>query len=72
MAGQDHIAWCKERALDVLKSGDIAGSYASMVSDLRNDPSTENHSGIQLGMMLMIGGHLSTPTEMEKFINDFN
>lgn len=72
MAGNDHLAWCKQRALEVLKSGDIPGAYTSMASDLNNDPSTRDHPGIQLGMMLMMGGHLKTAPEMEKFITDFN
>jgi hypothetical protein len=72
MAEHNHLAWCKERALGILKSGDIPGAYASMVSDLRNDPSTENHPAIILGMQLMMGGHFKKPEEMEKFINDFN
>ncbi|MDB5265884.1 MAG: hypothetical protein JWM39_597 [Parcubacteria group bacterium] len=72
MAEQNHLEWCKVRALDVLKSGDIPGAYASMVTDLRSDSSTENHPAIMLGMQLMMGGHLSKPEEMEKFINDFN
>jgi len=72
VAKQDHLAWCKERALDVLKSGDIPGAYTSMVSDLQSEPSTQNHPAIMLGMNLMMAGHLDTAEKMEKFINDFN
>lgn len=72
MTERNHMERCKERALEILKSGDIPGAYASIVSDLRNDPSTENHPAIMLGMELMMGGHLSEPEQMEKFINDFN
>jgi len=72
MSKPDHMAWCKSRALDILRSGDIPGAYASMVQDLRSDPSTEQHPAIMLGMQLMMGGHLDTQDKMEKFINDFN
>jgi hypothetical protein len=72
MTRDDHMKWCKERALDILESGDIPGAYASMASDLGNHPETAGHDGIQLGMILMMGGHLKTHAEMEKFIKDFN
>ncbi len=29
-----HLAWCKQRALEILESGDGAGAVASMISDL--------------------------------------
>lgn len=31
----EHLAWCKCRALEILDGGDIAGACASMLSDLR-------------------------------------
>ena len=43
-----------------------------MSSDLNKDPSTEGHMGIEMGMMLMIGGTLSTPDEMRGYIKGFN
>jgi hypothetical protein len=43
-----------------------------MASDLGKHPETSDHIGIQLGMMQMIGGMLSTPRDMRKFIEDFN
>ena len=30
----EHLAWCKSRALEILDRGDRAGAVASMVSDL--------------------------------------
>lgn len=30
----EHLAWCKERALQILESGDMPGAVASMISDL--------------------------------------
>lgn len=69
----EHLAWCKQRALEILDQiGDTTEAFASMGSDLNKHPETENHSAINLGFMLMIGGHLSTVTEMRKFIEGFN
>jgi len=69
---EEHLAWCKERALDLVDQGDLTQAYASMASDLRKHDGTAGHPAIELGMMLMMGGHLSTPHEMRKFIEGFN
>lgn len=67
-----HLAWCKERALEYVDAGDLQNAYASMASDLNKHPETAGHIGIGLGMMQMIGGHLSTPDAMRHFIEGFN
>lgn len=69
---EEHVAWCKKRALEYVDAGDCAGALASMGSDLGKHPSTTNHTGIALGTMLMISGKLSTQSEMRKFIEGFN
>lgn len=72
MTRQEHVEWCKSRALELVEAGDVAGALASMTSDLSKHPETRGHSGVELGMMLMMGGHLSTPAAMRKFILGFN
>lgn len=69
---EEHLVWCKSRATEIAATGDLAGAYASMVSDLNKHPETEGHGAIQLGVMLMMGGHLSSVQEMSKFIDGFN
>ncbi len=69
---QEHIAWCKQRALQYVEMGDVNQAFASMGSDLGKHPETANHSAIQLGIMMLMGGHLSTPDKMREFINGFN
>lgn len=68
----EHLAWCKKRALEYVDQGDLTQAYASMISDLRKHLETENHGAIVLGIMLLGAGHLSTQTEMRKFIEGFN
>ena len=68
----EHVAWSKERALELLESGDVDGALTSMMSDLGNHPETANHTGIQMGMALMMTGNLSTSEKMRKFIEGFN
>ena len=67
-----HLEWCKKRALEYCDRGDINQAFASMASDLDKHEETANHSAIQLGTMLLVAGHLSTPERMREFIIGFN
>jgi uncharacterized protein YejL (UPF0352 family) len=68
----EHLAWCKQRALQYVDVGDVQNALASMISDLRKHPDTEDHSGMALGMVLAMNGHLSTERQMREFIEGFN
>jgi len=72
MTRADHLAWCKERALAYVDQGDVQNAFASLISDLRKHPETEDHAAAELGMMLMMTGHLGTVTDMRDFINGCN
>jgi len=72
LARDEHLQWCKDRALEYVTMGDLPQAYASMGSDMRKHPETANHSAIGLGMMLLMNGNLNTPKEMRDFINGFN
>ena len=39
----EHLAWCKQRALEYADRGDTTNAVASMMSDLGKHPETENH-----------------------------
>ena len=69
----EHLAWCKKRALAYLDAGEpVQDALASMFSDLRKHDETADHAAIQLGGMLMLSGHLSTPAEVRRFIEGFH
>ena len=72
MTRQEHLDWCKKRALEYVEAGDPNQAYASMISDLGKHPETDRHSAIELGMMLLMGGQLSSAEQMRKFIDGFN
>ena len=72
MTRDEHLAWCKQRALEYVDAGDLQSALASMGSDLNKHPDTANHVGAELGLMLMISGHLSTQDEMRRHIEGFN
>jgi len=68
----EHLAWCKGRALQFVDVGDVQQAFTSMASDLGEHEETRGHPGIELGMMQLMAGQLSTPSEMTTFINGFN
>lgn len=72
MTRQEHMAWCKKRALEYVDVGDTEQAWASMVSDVNKHPETQGHAAIELGMVQLLGGQLNTPDAMRKFIEGFN
>lgn len=69
---QEHLAWCKQRALEYCDIGDVKQAFSSMASDLRKHPETADHAAIGLGFQMLLGGMLDSPEEMRRFINGFN
>lgn len=72
MTRAEHLAWCKERALEYVEAGDLTSAFASMVSDLRKHPELARHPGIELGTLLLLSGGLSDPTSMRRHIEGYN
>lgn len=72
MDRQEHLDWCKRRALAHCDAGNLTMAFASFASDLSKHPMTENQPAIQLGLMLMLGGHLNTAQKMRDFITGTN
>lgn len=69
---QQHLDWCKQRALEYADRGDVTQAWASMASDIGKHEETAGHAGLELGMMMLMAGMLSTGPEMRKFIEGFN
>lgn len=72
MTRSEYVQQCKNRALEYVERGDLTGAWSSMVSDLNKNDETRGHCAIELGMMLVISGKLTTRDEMKKFIEGFN
>lgn len=68
----EHLQWCKDRAMEYVNNGDMKQAFASFQSDMTKHPETSNHMAMQMGTMLLLGGHLSTAREMEQWINGTN
>lgn len=67
-----HLAWAKVRAQELVDAGEISQAFASMASDLSKHPETQQHSGIELGMMQLMNGGLSSAQQMREYIDGFN
>ena len=74
MTRQEHLQWCKDRALEYVKRGDNVNALASMLSDLGKHDETAHSlkSCGPLAMMMQMSGQLSTAKQMEDFIKGFN
>ena len=73
MTRTEHLLWSKNRAFEILDNGGSSvDAYTSFTSDMKKHPQTENHLGIDMGLMLVIAGKLNTPDEIRKFIEGFN
>jgi hypothetical protein len=74
MTRDEHLQWCKDRAMEYVAVGKIDDALASMLSDLgkHDETATSLKSLGPLAIMLKLGGHLSTREEMRKFIESFN
>ena len=72
MTRSEHIQCCKDRANQEIDRGNIQEAFMSMASDLDKHPETQEHIGIKMGLMQLMGGFLNTPDAMRNFINGFN
>lgn len=68
---KQHIAWAKERALELLGEGKVQEAFTSMMSDLRKHDETRDHPMLKLGPQLLEAHHLDTSIAMRKFIEGF-
>lgn len=65
---QKHLAWCKERALEYVESGDLPNAMASMISDMRKrDDTAIDPMLAMLGMMEVQQGAHATRRWIEGF-----
>lgn len=68
----EHLAFCKQRALEYIERNDLKGAFGSMLSDMQKHPGTTGHPALRLGMMLMVSNNLNTQKKMRDFIEGFN
>lgn len=71
MNRQEHLDWAKKRALEYCDRGDIKNAFSSLASDLNKHPDTAEHAGLQLCMMEMMSGLITTPAQMRRHIEGY-
>ena len=69
---EEHLARCKERALEYVERHELAEGLTSMCSDLTKHPETKDHPGIDIGVNLLFIGSLSSREKMRRFIEGFH
>ena len=72
MTRLEHLEWCKQRANEYVEQNDLQQAFASFQSDMTKHLETANHIALELGTMLLVGGHLSSQHQMKEWINGFN
>lgn len=67
----EHLKWCKSRALEYVDNGDNQQAMSSMISDLRKHEDFEAtaRACFPLGLIALQSG---SSHEMRKFIEGFN
>jgi hypothetical protein len=66
----EHLAWCKKRALEYLDAGDLNNAVTSMLSDLSKHPELRG-IGSKMGM-IGIFAVKEGPRAVRRFIEGFN
>lgn len=65
---EEHLKWCKERAMEYVNSGDFQQGVTSMLSDLSKHPDTKSSVGV--GVMISMTVHDCAAAK--RFVEGFN
>lgn len=71
MTREEHIAWCKKRALEYWTHGDLPMAVTSMMSDMSKHEDTKNHAGLEIGKMMFGSPMMYDRTFVLRFIEGF-
>ena len=69
MTREEHLAWCKQRALEYVDRGQPLEGITSMMSDMRKHPECKSDALDSLTMGLLMIGQLRTQEQARKHIN---
>ena len=73
MTREEHLQWCKDRAIAYVDEGDLKEAFSSMCSDVGKHEETRHHAATnELGLMQMMNGHLNTRDKMRSWILGYN
>ncbi len=71
---EEHMQWCKDRAMDYVHRGDLVNAVASMMSDLDKRPETKSTGDAlaALGLMAAMQATQGDRDGVERYILGFN
>lgn len=72
MNREEHLEWCKKRALEYIDRGDIANGITSMMSDLNKHEGTAIKPGGIISALGLNAAISNDITEARRFIEGFN
>ena len=70
----EHLQWCKDRAIELLDSGDLSGAVVSMASDIQKNEETEM-DGMTLAFLTLTGRQDAQNGDVEavrRWVDGFN
>lgn len=75
MTRQEHLQWCKDRAMEYVEDGDLLQGVTSMMSNLGKHPETASSAGgalAMLGMLAMQQAQSGDRDGVVRYITGFN
>lgn len=71
---QEHVQFCKDRAMEYVNRGDLLNAVTSMMSDMDQHPETSGSKGplAMLGMMAAMQAQQGDRDGVVRFIQGFN
>ena len=69
---QAHIKWCKEKAIETIKAGDVRGALISFQHNMKAKLETHVHPALFLIPQLSHENKLRTAQQVQEFIEGFH
>lgn len=70
MTREEHVAWCRQRALEYLNRGDVKNAVASMMSDINKHPDCGVPDMIHMFGMMAV--NKNSVYDARRYIEGFN
>lgn len=72
MTRDEHLAWAKQRAYELLDQGEWVEAMTSMMSDMEKHDETRGHPGGMIGTSLMVIGSIHDVATARHFIDGYH
>jgi hypothetical protein len=69
---EDHLQWCKDRALEYVELGDLSKAIASMTSDIQKHPQTRLSPPVERALLIPILFNQLDEKKVSEWINGFD